>query len=58
MNRSNPMHCLFRPNVGDVKIMLLMPYLTNIMRILGQKIFYRKMKLNSISIRTGNVEYI
>ena len=52
------MHCLFRSNVGDVKMMPFMSYITNIMRILGHKIFYRKLKINSVSIRTGNVEYI
>ena len=29
---------------------------TNIIRKLGHKIFYRKLKVNSMSIRTGNVE--
>ena len=58
MKRSYPMHCLFRSNVGDVKMMPFMSYITNIMRILGHKIFYRKLKINSMSIRTGNVEYI
>ena len=28
------------------------------MRLLGLKIFYRKQKINSIPITTGNVEYI
>ena len=51
------MHCLFRSNVGDVKMMPFMPYITNIMRILGHKIFYRKLKFNSMSIRMGNVDY-
>ena len=52
------MHCLFRSNVGDVKMMPFMPYITNIIRILGHKIFNRKLKTDSMSIRTGNVEYI
>ena len=55
MKRSYPIHCLFRSNVVDVKLMLFMSYIT---RILGHKIFYRKMKINSMPIRTGNVEYI
>ena len=50
MKRRYPMHCLFRSNVGDIK-MPLMSYMTNIMRILGHKIFNRKMKINSMSIR-------
>ena len=58
MKRSYPMNCLFRSNVGDVKMMPLMPYMTTTMRILGHKIFYRKLKITSMSIRTGNVEYI
>ena len=58
MKRSYTMHCLFRSNVGDVKMMPFMSYITNIMRILGNKIFYRKLKINFLSIRTGNVEYI
>ena len=58
MKRSYPKHCLLRSNVGDNKMMPCMSYITNIMRILGHKIFYRKMKINSMSIRTGNVEYI
>ena len=52
------MHCLFRSNVDDVKMMPLMSYITNTMHILGHKIFNRKLKNNSMSIRTGNVEYI
>ena len=52
------MHCLFRSNVGDVKMMPFMSYITNIMRKLGRKIFNRKLKINSTSIRTGNVEYV
>ena len=35
-----------------------MSYITNIMRILGHKIFYRKLKNNFMSMRTGNVKYI
>ena len=50
----SPMHCLFQSNVGDVKVVSLMPYRTN---ILGHKIFYRKLKIKSVSIRMGNVEY-
>ena len=46
MKRSYTMHCLFRSNVGKVKMMPLMPYMTNIMRILGHKIFNRKLKIN------------
>ena len=58
MKSSYPMHCLFRSNVGDVKMMPLMSDITNIMRILGHKIFYRKLKFNFMSIRIDNVEYI
>ena len=58
MKRSYQMNCLFRSNVGDVKIMPFMSYITDIIGILGHKIFYRKLKINSMSIRTGNVEYI
>ena len=35
MERSYPMHCLFRSNVGDVKMMPFKSNITNIMRILG-----------------------
>ena len=52
------MHCLFRSNVGDVRMMPFMSYITSIMRILGHKFFNRKLKDNSISIRIGNVDYI
>ena len=52
------MHCLFWPNVGDVKMMPLMSYMMNIMRILGHKIFCRNLKIISMSIRTCNVECI
>ena len=52
------MHCLIRANVGDVKMTPIMPYMTNIMRISGHKIFDRKLKINSMLIRMGNVEYI
>ena len=52
------MHCLFRPNVGDVKMMPLMPYMTNIMCILGNKIFCSNLKINSMSIKTGIVKCI
>ena len=58
MKRSFPMHCMFQSNVVDVRMMPFMPYITNIMRILGHKIFYRKLKINSMSITTSNVEYI
>ena len=58
MKRRNPMTCMFRLNVGEVKIMTCMSYITSIMRILGHKIFHRKLKINSMAIRTGNVEYI
>ena len=58
MKKSFLMHCLFRSNVGDVKMMPFMSYITNIMRMLGHKIFYKKFKINSMSIMTGNVEYI
>ena len=58
MKRSYAMHCQFRSNVGDVKMMPFMSYITNTMRLSGHKIFYRKLKINSVSIRTGNVEYI
>ena len=44
--------------MSDFKIMTFMSYITNIMRILGHKIFYRKLKNNSMSIRTVIVEYI
>ena len=49
------MHCLFRSNVDDIKMMPFMSYITNAMHILGHKIFNGKLKINSISIRTGNV---
>ena len=52
------MHYLFRWNVGDVKMTPLMPFMTNIMRKLGHKIFNGKWKINSMSIRTSNVEFI
>ena len=58
MKRIYPKQCLIRSNVGDVKMMPFMAYITNTMRILGCKILYRKLKVNSISIITGNVEYI
>ena len=45
-------------NVGDVKMMPFMSYITNIMRTLGHIIFNRKLKINFMSVRTGNVEYI
>ena len=43
------MHYLFRLIVGDVRM---------IMRIMGHKIFNRKLKINSMSIGLGNVDYI
>ena len=55
MKRSYPIHCLFRSNVGDVKIMPFMSYITNIMRKFGHKIFYGKLKINFMSIMTGYV---
>ena len=58
MKRSYPMHCLFRSNVVDVRMLSLISYIKNIKRIFGNKIFYRKLKINSMSIRTGNDEYI
>ena len=58
MKRSFSMHCLFRSNVDDVKMMPFMSYITITMRTLGHKICNRKLKINSMSIRTGNVEYI
>ena len=42
----------------DQMWMPFMPYMTNIMRILGHTFFYRKFTTNSMSFRTGNVEYI
>ena len=58
MKRSFRMYCLFRSNVGDVKKMPFMSYITNIMRILGQKVFDRKLKINSMSFRRCYVIYI
>ena len=52
------MNCLFRSNVDDVKMMPFMSYITSTMRILRYKIFNRKVKINSMSISTGIVEYI
>ena len=52
------MNCLFRSNVGDVKMMPFMSYITNIMRILVQKIFNRTLKINSISFKRCNIECI
>ena len=51
-------YCLFLSNVCDVKMMPFMPYITNIIHLLGYKIFNRKLKINSMSIWTGNVDYI
>ena len=50
MKRSFPMHCRFRSNVDDVKMMSFMSYITNAMRILGHKIFNRKLKINSYQL--------
>ena len=58
MKRSNPMHCLFRSNVGYVKMRPFMSYITNTMRTSGHNIFNRKLKINPMSIMTGNVKYI
>ena len=52
------MHWLIRTNVGDVKMVSLIPYRKNILHTLGHKIFYRKWKINSMSVKRGNVEYI
>ena len=45
----------FRKNVGNVRMTPIMPYERNIMCVLGHKFFYRKLKINSVSIRRGNV---
>ena len=58
MKRSYSVHCLFRSNVGEVKMMPFMSYTTNIMRILGNTFFYKKLKINFLTIRTGYVENI
>ena len=50
------MRCRFRSNVVDVRMMPFMSYITNIMCLLGHKIFNRKLKINSMSVRMGNVE--
>ena len=55
MKRSYPMHCLFRLNMGDVEMMPFMSYITNLMSILGNTIFHRKMKINFTSFRRCNV---
>ena len=44
MKRSYPRLCLFRSNVSDVKMVPVMPYRTNVARIFGHKIIYRKLK--------------
>ena len=44
MKRSYQMHCLFRSNMGDVKMMPLMSCSTNIIGILGHKIFLQKIE--------------
>ena len=58
MKRSYSMHCLFRSKVSDVKMMPFLLIITNIIRILGHKIFNRIVKINFMSIRTGYVENI
>ena len=45
-------------NLFDVKMASFMPYKTNIMCIFGYKIFNRKLKIYSMSIRKGNIENI
>ena len=44
------MHCLFRSNVGDVRMMPFMSYISNIMLILGHKIFYRYVNINPCQV--------
>ena len=51
------MHILIESNVGDVKMTSLISHRMNIMRILRYKIFQRKLKINIIPIKNGNVEY-
>ena len=51
------MHCLFRFNVSDVKMTSFMSYRTNIMRIIRRTTVKRKIKINSMLIKKGNVEY-
>ena len=58
MKRRYPMHCLFRSNVGDFKMTSLMSYKTITERILGYKIFHRKLVINTNLTRKDNVEYI
>ena len=58
MKRTYTIHCLFRSNEVDIKMMPFMSYITFKVHILKHKIFYRKLKINSMSIRTGNVLYI
>ena len=55
MKRSYKMYCQFRSNVDDVQINGALQFY--IMRILIHKIFYRKLKIHSMSIKNGNVEY-
>ena len=45
-----------RSNVSDVKMMPLMPYVTNVMRTLGTQSLTENR--TSMSIKAGNVEYI
>ena len=58
MTRSYFMHCLLRSNVGDVKMTSFKSCSTNIMPLLGFKVFHRKMNVNSTSIEKGIGEYI
>ena len=58
MTRSYSIHCLVLLNVGRVKMTSFMSYRTNIMRILGYKIFHRKLKIGPMLIRKVNVEYL
>ena len=43
-------HCLFRTNVGDVKMKSLISNRMTIMRISSYKMFHRKFKNNDMSI--------
>ena len=55
---SNALPFFDQMRVNFNKMVPLIPNMMNIMRILGLKIFYRKLKMNSMSIRMGHVEYI
>ena len=57
MNRSCPMLSLFRSNEGDVKRMPLMHCRTNIIHLLEHTIYYRQLKINSMSVRGDTVKY-